>query len=278
MQAQAAWTTTTKKSCVYYILWLHCSRRTHDGKRSRRSLHPVPCYLRQLHHTIPLINWSSFIIKPVRLLLATHSSCWKAVPELPSSAGCKTLSSFQREFIKQNPFQLAFWMHNFNPDGGGSTGWRDFSAFLLLQKSGKTFLRCRKPTARMNGRDQIFTHTFLLFGHGVQVMSLQLLSFLPFYFSIFFKDYFLPGRAFYPWWNTLGQLTARRKHLYKLCVQNLRWATRNLQAVHSEGVHRITRPSLNIIKCWELHSKQQDGLILPSGPWMCYDSWTWRIT
>lgn len=51
-------------------------------------------------------------------------------------------------------------MHNFNPDGGGSTGWRDFSAFLLFQKSGKTFLRCRKPTARMKGMDQLFTHTF----------------------------------------------------------------------------------------------------------------------
>lgn len=42
-----------------------------------------PCYLGQLLHANPLESWSSFIIKPIRLLPATHSSCWRLSQSFP---------------------------------------------------------------------------------------------------------------------------------------------------------------------------------------------------
>lgn len=42
-----------------------------------------PCYLGQLFHTSSLESWSSFITKPIRLLPATHSSCWRLSQSFP---------------------------------------------------------------------------------------------------------------------------------------------------------------------------------------------------
>lgn len=42
-----------------------------------------PCYLGQLLHAHPLESRSSFIIKPIRLLPATHSSCWRLSYSFP---------------------------------------------------------------------------------------------------------------------------------------------------------------------------------------------------
>lgn len=261
------------RNYAYSILWLHCSWRTHDGKRFR-SLHPVPCYLRQRHHTIPLINWSSFIIKPVRLLLATHSSCWKAVLELPSSAGCKLSPAFKENLLNRTHFSLLS------------------ECTILIQLGGKHRMKALLCISFISQiwenlpqileapcMDERWAPAFfcLLFRHGMRVTSLWLLSFPPFHFGFFFKARFLPGRVFFSaWCNTPGQLAAKRKHLYKWRVQNLGWTTTKLQIVHS-GAHRITRPSLKIVKCWEVHSEQQDGLLLPSRPWVCYGIITCRI-
>lgn len=153
----------------------------------------------------PLLSQATAPHNPTRKLIKLHhktsqaAACHpllllKAVPELPSSAGCKPPSSFQTEFIKQNPFRLAFWMHNFNPAGGGSRGWWDFFAFLLFHKSGITFPRCRKRTAWMKGRDQLSVHTFPSYAwHAGNVPAAA--EFLLFHSSLFFKDHFLLGRA-----------------------------------------------------------------------------------
>lgn len=56
---------------------------TRDGKSPQRSQHPVPAILGWLFHANPLESWSSFIIKPIRLLPATHSSCWRLSQSFP---------------------------------------------------------------------------------------------------------------------------------------------------------------------------------------------------
>lgn len=117
-----------------------------------------------------LLSRATVPLKPTRKLIKLHhkthqaAACHpllllKAVPELPSSAGCKP-SSFQTEFITWNPSQLPFWMHNFNPAGGGSRGWWGFFAFLLLHKSGRTFPWCGEPTACMKCGAQLSVPAF----------------------------------------------------------------------------------------------------------------------
>lgn len=78
----------------------------HVMERSQRSLHPAPCYLRQPHHTIPLVIWTSFIIKLVRLLLATHSSCWRLFLSFPPLLAANLLPAFKQNLLNRIHFGL----------------------------------------------------------------------------------------------------------------------------------------------------------------------------
>lgn len=215
----------------------------------------------------PLLSQATAPHNPTRKLNKLHhktsqaAACHpllllKAVPELPSSAACKPAASFQTEFIKWNPFRLAFWMHNFNPAGGGSRGWWDFFAFLLFHKSGITFPSCRQHSAWMKGGDELSVRTFP--SHAGNVPAAAELSAISCH--SFLQRPLSPRQSFFFMVRlTPGQLIAGTKYLYQLLVQNPRQTTITLQAVHSQGVHRFTRPNMNVIKFREL--QQKDGLV-----------------
>lgn len=58
-----------------------------------------PCYLRQLFYSNPLESWSSFTIKPIRLLPATHSSCWRLSQSFPPLLAAN-LPAFKQNLLR----------------------------------------------------------------------------------------------------------------------------------------------------------------------------------
>lgn len=177
------------------ISWLHCSWRTCDGKRSQRSLHPAPCYLRQLHHTIPLVIWRSFIIKLVRLLLATHSSCWRLFLSFPPLLAANLLPAFKQNLLNRIRFCLLSECTILIQLGEEAEGSGASLHFFLFHKSMETLRRCRKLTAWMKGRTQPSIHTFpslYAWRAGSATAATELL-----HSSLFFKGHFFIDRALY---------------------------------------------------------------------------------
>lgn len=185
----------------YYVPWLHCSWRTHDGKRSQRSLHPVPCYLKQPHHTIPLVIWSSFIIKLVRLLLATHSSCWRLFQSFPPLLAANLLPAFKQNLLNGIHFSLLSECTILIQLGEEAEDSRTSLHFFCSTNLGKHSPDVGSPLNRWKVGLSFQFIPVLLFMRGMQIMSLQLLRFLSFHFSVFFKDHFLIGRGISSWWD-----------------------------------------------------------------------------
>lgn len=209
-------------SCVCYSPWFHWDFREHVMERALEG-----------HSTQSLLSWATVPCKPTWELIKLHhkthqaAACHpllllKAVPELPSSAGCKP-SSFQTEFITWNPSRLTFWTHDFNPAWGGSRGWRGFFAFLLLHKPGRTFPWSGEPTAWMKGGAQLSVPAFppLFAGNSLHYWALCYpIAAFPSQITYFFcrQSCFLIARFI------SGQLAARRHYLCQF-VQNPRFPT-----------------------------------------------------
>lgn len=243
---------------------------TCDGKSPQRSQHPVPaivgnCSTQAHWKSDQASSWnpSGCCCHPLLLL--------KAVPELPSSASCKP-SSFQTEFITWNPSWLAFWIHNFNPAGGGSRGWWGFFAFLLLHKSRRTFPWYGEPAAWMKGGVQLSVPAFPPLSAGNSMHYWAFCCFIaafPSQITFFFcrQSYFLIARFI------SGQLAGQGDIIYA----SLSKIPDSPQTIHSPGGHRTTRPNLNMVKCCELQCEEKGVFLLPHAPWVCYDPLTCRI-
>lgn len=209
-------------SCVCYTPWLHWNFREHLMEGALKG-----------HSTQSLLSWATLPRKPTRKLIKLHhkthqaAACHpllvlKAVPELPSSAGCKP-SSFLTEFITWNPPQLTFWRCYFNPGGGGSWRWRGLIPFLLLHKPGRTFPWCGEPTSWIKGGAQLSVPAFppLFAGNSLHFCAFcYSIAAFPSQITYFFcrQSYFLMARFI------SGQLAARRQYLCQF-VQNPRFLT-----------------------------------------------------
>lgn len=207
-------------SCVFYTPWFHWNFMEHVMERALKG-----------HSTQSLLSWATVPCKPTQKLIKLHHkthqvAAWhpllllKAVPELPSSAGCKP-SSFQTEFITWNPSQFTFWTHNFNPAGEeAESGGASLHSFCCTNLPW-----CGEPTAWMKGGAQLSVPAFppLSAGNSLHYWALcYSIAVFPSQITYFFcrQSYFLIARYI------SGQLAARRQYLCQF-VQNPRFPTGN---------------------------------------------------